>query len=136
MSKLMLEPMHWYGWQMLPGYSVDRVVSYFSPIYVWSTRPLNSGRRELALRFLNAQYAEGVQSFALDLRIVTHAQDYLVAEIIHNDERRAGIVSRIGFEWIRRFCPELWEAHPPRSLDPLEESSVSDYLSAVYSPSR
>jgi hypothetical protein len=130
LSKFLLEPKHWYAWQMVPGYTSDRVLPYFSPIYVWSTRALNTGPRKLALRFLNAQYAEGVQAVELDLRIVIHAQDYLVAEILHNEEARTAIVSRVGFDWIRRFCPEVWDAHPPRSLD---EGNVPQYLNAIYS---
>jgi hypothetical protein len=135
MSKLMLEPGRWYGWQMLPGYVAAGVDPYFSPIYVRSVAPAVSGQQGLTLNMLNAQYAAGVQDFSVDLRLLEHAADYLVAAIDSIDEtaKRVAIVSRLDFEWIRRFCPGILESRPPESAD---RTDVSDYLNAVYGPSQ
>ncbi len=134
-TKLMLQPQHWYGWQMVPGYVGARNVPYFSPILVHEIAPRKTGRSILELRFLNALYAEGVQNFALDLRILKHAADYLVAEILYdgsNSPERVGIISHIEFEWLRRFCPGLWAARPPEAVGALEQNSVSLYLQSLF----
>lgn len=77
--KLMMHSGHWYGWQMLPGYTD---VPYVSPIKVMNVVPLKSGRSILRLDFFNAFYAQGVQGFSQDLRILKHGATYLVAEIV------------------------------------------------------
>jgi len=132
---LQLHPDHWYGWQMLPGYQGTRNVPYFSPIFVTGVTPAKSGRSILNLQFFNAFYAEGVQGFALDLRILKHEADYLVAELLYEPDgpnHRTAIVSHIEFEWIRRFCPEFWDSHPPTEFGPMAEGSVTEYLARIY----
>lgn len=135
-SRLILQPAHWYGWQMLPGYGGHRNVPYFSPIYTQQVKPLKTGRRQLRMSFLNVLYAAGVQDMSLELRVVVHAADYLVTEVEGPDEdaKRVGIVSHIEFEWVRRFCPELWAAQPPTKFGSAAENSVSQYLDAAFSP--
>lgn len=135
-AKLILQPAHWYGWQMLPGYGGHRNVPYFSPVDVQEIKPLKTGIRQVRLSFLNALYAVGVQDMSLDLRVVVHAPDFLVAEIQHQKEQagRVGIVSHIEFEWIRRLCPELWAARPPSAFGTTAENSVTQYLNAAFLP--
>lgn len=137
MPKFMLDTSHWYGWQMVPGYAGERNVPYFSPMYLRAFAPRKTGRRELHVEFLNAQYAEGVQEFSIDLKILKHSQDYLVAEIAYVDVSvdRVAVISRIEFEWIRRCCPEIWAAQPPASFGSIEQNSVSYYLHAVFGTS-
>lgn len=116
----------------------DRNVPYFSPIYVRAVTPKKSGRRELTLQFLNAEYAEGVQEFSLNLRILKHANEYIVSELIYSEEAsvdRVAIVSRIEFEWMRRFCPARWNSSPPESFGSLEQNSITYYLNALFVPS-
>lgn len=137
--KLTLQAGHWYGWQMVPGYIGQRSVPYFSPIHVRTVHPHKTGRRTLTLQFINAQYAGCVQDFSLDLHILKHADDYIVAEVLDNNgdaPERVGIISHIEFEWIRRFCPELWSAQPPDSFGSLEQNNVSLYLDALFFPSQ
>lgn len=134
---LILTPRHWYGWEMLPGYAEARHVPYFSPTYLYSLHPQKTGRRTLTLRFLNARYAEGVKDVSLELRILKHASDYLVAEIrddTSSSSERIGIVSHIEFEWIRQFCDDLWAIRPPSSFGAIEQHSVSHYLDALFGP--
>ncbi len=138
-ERLQLTPEHWFGWQMLPGYVAEGNVPYFSPIWVNGVIPRKTGRRILVLQFINVLYAEGVQDFSLDLRILKHEQSYLVSEILYQDKPmryRTAIISHIEFEWIRRFCPELWEARPPSSFSAVEQGSVSRYLTTLFRPSR
>ncbi len=135
MSMLKLHAGHWYGWQMLPGYEGGRAVPYFSPVYVGGVIPRKTGVRQIGLQFLNPLYAQGVQDFGLELQILLHAPQYLVARIVDADRTsspRTAVVSHVEFEWIRRFCPELWESQPPSSFTGVEQRSVSAYLDAVF----
>jgi len=121
---------------MVPGYGGARNVPYFSPILVSAITLKKTGRGILDLRFVNALYAHGVQDMALDLRVLKHASDYLVAEILYGADDsldRVGIVSHIKFEWVRRFCPDLWAARPPEAVGAAAEGSVSLYLSSLFS---
>ena len=52
-ERLQLTPEHWFGWQMLPGYVAEGNVPYFSPIWVNGVIPRKTGRRILALQFIN-----------------------------------------------------------------------------------
>ena len=132
---LVLQPDRWYGWQMLPGYAGERNVPYFSPILVREIVPRKTGRGVLTVRFFNALYAQGVEDFALDLRILRRAAAFLVADVLVGTEEQAervGIVSHIEFEWLRRFCPGLWDARPPETFGTAEEGSVATYLSSLF----
>lgn len=134
-AKLQLMPKHWYGWQMLPGYAGKQYVPYFSPIWMKEVTPRKTGRGILTNGFINALYAEGVQDFTLDLRVLKHEAGYLVSEILYEDQftrDRTAIISHIEFEWIRLFCPDLWTARPPSSFSTAEQGSVSHYLKAIY----
>jgi len=130
MADFTIQNNRWYGWQMLPGYFGERCVPYCCPIYVTRVTPQKTGKGILKIAFWNTGYAEGVQDFKLDLRLLHRASDYLVAQILYNDqsgEDRCAIVSHIEFPWIEKFCPHLWSQHPPRSL-----GSVSLYLDEVF----
>ena len=85
-TKLQLTRRHWYSWQMLPGYFGEPRVPYFSPIWVKEVTPRKTGKGILALGFINTLYAEGVQDFSLDLRILKHEAGYLVSEILYGNE--------------------------------------------------
>ena len=79
-------------------------------------------------------YAEGVQDFTFDLRVLKREANYLVSEILYEDQLtqdRTAIISYIEFEWIQRFCPDLWAAHTP-SFGTVEQGSVSHYLQAIF----
>ncbi len=134
-TRLQLTPRHWYSWQMLPGYFGEPPVPYFSPIWVKEVTPRKTGKGILGLGFINTLYAEGVQDFTLDLRILKHEASYLVSEILYGKEGppdRTAIIGLIGFEWIRHLCPGIWAASPPSSLRGIEQGSVSHYLNAVF----
>lgn len=124
----------WVAWQMIPGYFGERSVPYCSPIFVTGITPLKSGKGQIRLEFLNALYAQGVQNFCLDIKVLKRAKDYLVGEIIHSPGENSGrvaVISHIEFQWLQRFCPELWFHRPP-STTPHGDSSVSLYLDAVF----
>jgi hypothetical protein len=134
-AELQLMPKHWYGWQMLPGYAGKQYVPYFSPIWMKEVTPRKTGKGILTIEFINALYAEGVQYFTLDLRVLKREASYLVSEIRYEDQDtryRTAIISRIEFDWIRLFCPDLWTARPPSSFSTVEQGSVSHYLKAIF----
>lgn len=123
MVGLQLERGQWYAWQMIPGYGDG--VPYFSPIRVDSVTPKKAGNRTLQLSFLNALYAPGVQSFVMDLRILKHSEDFLIAEIEDETEGgRSAVISRISYVWLDRLCPNL--RLPPQGEWPA--TNVSDFL--------
>ena len=119
---------------MIPGYGGERNVPYFSPIRVSRVTPKKTGRRILNVSFRNVLYAEGVQHFQLDLRILTHRPNYLIADLIYGESgpERSAVISHIEFEWIRRMCPGILSARPLESMSPLAQGSVSIYLDEVF----
>ena len=133
-NKLKLVPQSWYAWQMIPGYIGQRNVPYCSPIFVKGVAPKKTGKGILNLDFVNVFYAEGVQNFSVDLKVLKHSKDYMVAELLYGLEvpDRAAIISHIEFAWIERFCPELWYHRPPSSIGGAASGSVSLYLSEVF----
>ncbi len=134
-NKLKLLADTWYAWQMVPGYFGVRCVPYCSPILVQEAKPLKTGKRMLRLSFINVLYAEGVQDYNTDLRIVSHAADWLIAEIEYgggNVPQRAAVISHIEFDWIREFCPSIWWHRPPSSCSEIAQGSVSMYLREVF----
>lgn len=136
-AKLQLTSGHWYSWQMLPGYFGEPPVPYFSPIWVKDVTPRRTGKGILRIGFINTLYAEGVQGFTLDLRILKHEASYLVSAILDREEGpsdRTAIIGLIGFEWIQHFCPSTWTARPPSSFRGMEQGSVSRYLNALFGP--
>jgi hypothetical protein len=133
-NKLKLVPQYWYAWQMIPGYIGKRNVPYCSPIFVEGVAPKKTGKGILTLDFMNVFYADGVQSFSVDLKVLKHSKDYLVADLLSGLEKpdRTAIISHIEFAWIERFCPELWFHRPPSSIGRDASGSVSLYLSEVF----
>ena len=134
MSEFTLQGHRWYAWQMVPGYVGERCVPYCCAIYMQRVTPLKSGKGLLKLAFWNTGYAQGVQDFGLDLKVLHRAKDYLVARILHGDDDmdRCAVISHIEFGWIEQFCPYLWHQHPPRNYGSSAESSVSTYLDSVF----
>ena len=125
----------WYAWQMIPGYVGERSVPYCSPIYVKTVNPLKTGKSVLRLGFINVFYAEGVQDFTLDLRLLRRSVNCLAAEIIYpgvKDIDRCAVISHIEFGWIERFCSELWHSHPPLGMGSGVEGSVQVYLDTIF----
>ena len=111
---------------MFPGYFGERMTPYCSPIYIQEVQPLKTGKGLLRLKFFNAFYAEGVQDFTLDLKLIKRASNYLLADLPYDPERSA-VIGHVEFSWLELFCPSLIESHPPAS-----HSSVSIYLDSVF----
>lgn len=128
MERFTLSPGTWRSWQMLPGYVGERMTPYCSPIFVTRVEPLKSGKSLLRMSFFNAFYANGVQDFTVELKVLKRASNYLLADLIEDPPERSAVVGHIEFSWLQQFCPQLLEAHPPASL-----SSVSVYLDGVFS---
>jgi hypothetical protein len=134
-QRLQLVPDCWYGWQVIPGYAGERNVPYFSPIHVTRVTPKKTGRGILNVSFRNVLYAEGVQQFQLDLRILKHERNFLIAGLTYGESGptgQAAVISHIEFEWIRRLCPGVWSAQPPETMTATAQGSVSIYLDEVF----
>jgi hypothetical protein len=135
MSQFIIAKNCWYAWQMIPGYAGERSVPYCSPIYVTDFKALKSGGGTVQVDFVNVFYAQGVQDFSLKMRVLKRASDYLIADLgadADYDQERSAVISHIEFEWIRRFCPELWYHRPPSSCAGPTTGSVSVYLDEVF----
>lgn len=131
-DRLHLIPQCWYGWQMLPGYGGDGNVPYFSPIRIVRATPRHTGHRILGLAFWNQFYSEGVQDTQMELRILKHESGYLVAEILSEESHpsdRAAVISRLEFDWLRTFCPQLPSVG---NCSPQAQRSVSAYLDELF----
>lgn len=91
------------------------------------------------MAFHNAMYAEGVQGFELDMRILKHGENYLISELLYGRDSffdRCAVISHIEFGWVERFCSELWEQYPPSRLDSGATGSISAYLDEIFFGSR
>lgn len=135
MDRFKITENRWLAWQMIPGYFGERSVPYCSPIYVTRFRPLKTGKSIVRMAFHNALYAEGVQGFQLDMRILKRGKDYLVSELLYGDtfdEVRCAVISHIEFGWVERFCPELWAQYPPSRTKAGATGSMSFYLNEIF----
>lgn len=133
MSQFKLIEQRWYAWQMIPGYIGERSVPYCSPIYINSVTPLKKGNGTIRIEFLNALYSQGVQTFDLELKVLKRAKDYLLGDLVYTDQKdsdRSVVISHIEFEWVKRFCPDLWFNRPPSSCQ--NGGSISFYLNEVF----
>ena len=126
MGQFSLHAGTWGSWQMLPGYFGERMTPYCSPIFVRRVEPLKTGKRILRVDFFNALYAQGVQDFSVDLKVIKRASNYLIAEFI-DDTDRSAVIGHMEFLWLEEFCPSLCVDNPRGT-----ESSVSNYLDAVF----
>jgi len=118
----------WYAWEMLPGYGGG--VPYFPPILIESVHPLGTGKGLLRVEFFNAFYAEGVQDFRIDLRILKRADEYLICEIIQSSEDRTAIIAEISFDWLGFVLSKMINEFPPQT-GPAREN-VKSYLDRVF----
>lgn len=106
-SLLTLHRGHWYTWQMMPGYTDT---AFYSPIFLTRVQPLKTGKSLITLDFYAAAYAEGVQNFSIQLRVLKRTQAYLLGEYAHNHERTA-IISRMSDNWLEHHFPEWCREH-------------------------
>ena len=127
-GRFLLKPGRWYGWQMLPGYG-GGYSPYCSPIRIERAVPKKSGAGWLAVEFYNAFYAEGVQDFALSLRVLARGKDYMVAAIDGSDEDpRVAVINNLSIDWLTKFCLGFIEKNPHERMDSLAKSEMDYYL--------
>ena len=103
---------------------------YCSPIYITSVIPLKSGKNLLRVGFCNLLYAEGVQDFELEFKVLKRAENYMLVDLPYHEDRSA-VVGHIEFMWLEKFCPELTRIHP---ID--GQGSVSLYLDNIFNVKR
>lgn len=130
-----LKPNRWYGWQMIPGYVGERCVPFCCPCHARSVTPQKSGKGLLTLEVWITGYAEGVQMMEVLLRVIHRGSSYLIAQILSAnapDSDRCVVISHVEFEWLRQFCPGLWQARPPEYFGSAAMGSVSVYLDALF----
>ena len=105
MSRFTMENCRWYAWQMLPGYGDT---PYYSPIWIRRVQPLKTGHSRLRLTFWNVAYAEGVQEFEVELRILKRSLLFLAADVVSQQDRLV-IISEITTGWLRQCFPQWIE---------------------------
>lgn len=106
---------------------------WFSPIHVTRLTPLKTGRGLLELEFFHAFYAQGVQDFKLQLKVIHRAENFMAGRIMDAEGYdRLGIISHMEFGWLEKFCPELIRTIPPDSPGNAWYDSVSIYLNSVF----
>ena len=118
----------WYTWIMLPGYGAG-FDPYISPIQVKNIIPKKTGRNILTLHFFNAFYAQGVQGFVQDLKIVGKGESYIVGKLVYegeNTNQRMAIIGEMSFPWLEKECPFMTRKFPPK-----EKEDVQEYLSRL-----
>ena len=129
-DRMTLERGQWYAWQMLPGYVNG---AYYSPIRVNEVEPLKSGESLIKLDYLNAAYAQGVQSFKDTLRVLLRAGEYMIVvrEEVHEPAKvRSAIITPITWDWLRLHFGGFVERNKPERPE-LTSDSVADYLDRV-----
>lgn len=131
-----LQPRRWYGWQMIPGYVGEHCVPFCCPCRVNEVKPQKSGKGLLTLDVWVTGYAEGGNMGDAPLRVIHRGDSYLIAQILYPDApeiNRCVVISEIEFEWVRRFCPQLWQEKPPERQG-AGAGSLTSYLEAVFRP--
>lgn len=127
-GRFLLKPGRWYGWQMLPGYG-GGYSPYCSPIRIERVSPKKSGAGWLDVEFYNAFYAEGVQDFALSLRVLARGRSYMVAAIDGSDaDPRVAVINHLSIDWLTKFCPGFVEKNSHERMDGLAKSEMDYYL--------
>ncbi len=137
MKLINIENDNWYGWQMLPGYIGKHCIPYFSPIFVTDFKAHKNGKGLFRIEFLNVAYAEGMQNFSVEMKVLKRAKDYLVGELVEDtgiSSDRCAIISNIEAEWLRRFCPELLARYPQLTNLDLNSESLAQLLSEAFLP--
>lgn len=122
----------WYAWQMLPGYVGEFCVPYHSPIRVNAVIPAKTGKGLLKLDFWNAGYAEGVQNFTSDLRVLFRGEAYLVARIMPEASDRCAVVSRMEFGWLDQYFPHLMASRSEQGEGQDRKTNVQQYLNSLF----
>lgn len=103
---LNLSPGDWIAWQELSGR--DDVWAC-SPALLTEVVPLKTGHGLLRIRFIKAVAPIRSVDLAVELRIVVHAVDHLVATF--KDEvgvLRTAAVRLASIEWMENRCAQLW----------------------------
>lgn len=134
MKRFTIRPNEWFAWQMFPGYAG---LPYTSPIYVRGFQPLKTGDGLFRLQFINVFYAKGVKDMDMELRVLSRQHDFLLAALIDDPGQnpdRFVVISEIGFEWIERFCPQLWSTNPPAEELRKQPDGVASYLDGAFFP--
>tara|TARA_B100000965_G_scaffold402920_1_gene429940 strand:- start:12957 stop:13358 length:402 start_codon:yes stop_codon:yes gene_type:complete len=129
-DRMTLERGRWYAWQMLPGYVNG---AYYSPIRVNEVEPLKSGQSRMKLDYLNAAYAQGVQSFKDTLRVLLRAEDYMIVVREEGQEPakvRSAIITPITWDWLRLHFGGFVQNNRPRP-DELSSEGLREYLQRV-----
>ncbi len=96
---------------------------------------LKTGNGLFRIDFLNVAYAEGMQDFSMEMRVLKRAKDYLVGEIVEVQSvnpARCTIISNIEWRWLQRFCPELLVRHPLLSSSDPSSESLNRCLNEVF----
>ncbi len=133
--EITLLPGEWYGWQMLPGYFGVDYLPYCSPIRLKSVTPKKSGKGILRLEFFNALYAQGVENFKMDIRVLKRASAYLVGEPATKSQSEADrtvIVSVLEMEWLRYFCPILWQKTELSAMGQISRGEIGPSLDRIF----
>lgn len=117
-----------------PGLYRGKKCALLLPYLCRTGNAKKTGKGILRLDFVNVFYAEGVQEFSLDLKVIKRSEHYMIADLMYGPKGadRTAIISVIEYEWIKRFCPELWYFRPPSSLGPPYDHGVHLYLCEVF----
>ena len=68
--------------------------------------------------------------------MIKRSDEYMVTDIIYEtgaEVDRCAIISKMTFDWLQAFCPDLVRQFP---LDPRSHETEDDYLHRVFNPSR
>jgi hypothetical protein len=115
-----LERHRWYAMQIvLPSGG-----QYFSPIWIFETCPLQTGKKLLQVSFWHAHYPEGVQDKVYDLRVLRRTKalnasyrGYLLAERTGSSSKDLILLSEITADWIQTHFRKSSEGDLQQWLD-------------------
>jgi hypothetical protein len=124
-STLSLTVSRWYAWHLFPGYCH---APYVSPI--WVRRVETTGPGKVSLAFFNAFEAEGEAEASLELNLLKAGREYWVGEVAYPNNPaldRIAAITPISFSWMYAQALDFISAHPPRSVNEVEED-IQAYL--------
>jgi hypothetical protein len=105
MARFTITPDNWYACEFIGDEFVDGTDG-FSPIKVYSIKPLGGGKRQFVLRFYHAFYQEGVRDKEYTMETLERGERFLLARSLEHQPSRILKFTRLELD--RQLLEDGW----------------------------